>query len=158
MAVILAALGIWLYRSSKDSSPSTNPQKEQISLHFEAEKGNASLLFDEIPEPGLVAISLHLIFDPKMLRVESTKIGNLWTSTNLLQNVINNKKGEIVLSFGKGFGAEGTGKMNLANFYFTFLGNADQETPLTLIDGSEASFIGKSESLEVFAPPLLYAE
>jgi len=98
------------------------------------------------------AYTLSLNYDPKVLKVEKTYVGDIWTDQNLLQkeNDLENKK--VILTIGKGFekSVVGTGNSHLASFDFVVIGkpvSADSATQLSVTADSLYAKSGKSGKL-----------
>lgn len=170
-AVALPALVVWLYKDwhapkyrieqgIENDTSGVLPDSEEVSAHFEVSaesfqkngKYNISLVLDEEAPLALAAVSLRINFDPKLIKITEVKTGDIFASVNLLQSEIDNEKGEVLLSFGKGFEVgEAAGKI-VAVLDFTFLGRQEDVALITLGSESSGSFIGKEEAQSFFAP------
>lgn len=103
--------------SLSNSNDKVNIVHEPVSVsHFTEEAswlpGSKHVLafsFVKMPDPAPKYIELNIGFNPNVVKVESVVPGNIWTSSTILTNKIDNEKGEVVLGFGQGFSADFSG-------------------------------------------------
>jgi len=81
------------------------------------------IVFEKLPEPPPTAATLHLTYDPKVIKIDDISEGDLWTGVNVLERKIDNEKGDLKFSLGQGFEDKVTGKTTLAVLKITAVGN-----------------------------------
>ena len=158
-AVVLPALGVWLYKGrylpkyAPPAATSTLSDAPELASYFETDSGTISLILEEPPSPDLSAVSLQILFEPKFIKVNKVKTGDIFGSINLLQNEIDNVNGEIRLAFGKGFENKEIIGKTVAMIEFISLDD-NEVSMFQLGSGSIASFVGEEASVPFFAPTL----
>ena len=97
--------------------------------------------------------TLIVNFNPDQLAIEKVTKGDIWAQSNLLQSDIDNDKGELVFTLGKGFNNNGgTGKENLVTIEFLVKSGSGSGTEVVLERPSLYAREGKGGLIE--APPL----
>jgi hypothetical protein len=95
--------------------------------------------FSQIPKSLPNAVTLQILYDPLVLRIDKAEPGDLWEGTNVLQESIDNGKGEALFSFGRGFDKQFTGNLNILNLKATLI-SAVSETGLLVKLGPESYY------------------
>ncbi|MBI1863648.1 hypothetical protein HYS03_00315 [Candidatus Woesebacteria bacterium] len=107
-----------------------------LGVHFEPQPNSVSLLFDNFNTYAPNAFSIKIKYDPKTIKITSVHIGDIWTSTNVLEKEIDNKNGIVTLSMGQGFDSQLTGKLMIANLNFQVLNPTSKSTTLSILPDS----------------------
>ena len=110
-----------------------------LSTHFVNKgKANVSLEFDNFKSYVPNAITIKINYDPKIIKISTITIGDIWTNTNVLEKTIDNDKGVNTLSLGQGFNANATGTLTIANINFQVLNSNLLSTTFSI--GSDSVF------------------
>lgn len=91
------------------------------------------------------AVTIHIKVDPKILKIDDIKEGNLWSQVNILQKKIDTSNGEVTLSMGQAFAAKLTGNTTIANLRLTPLSSVGS-TSISLSSDSVSAKM-KNDSL-----------
>ena len=127
-------------QKTTETASSNTAQFRTSTLEWQAQKQyEVEVTFDTPPNPAPTAFTLHLLFDPDILRVDGIEIGNLWTGANILQNSIDNETGEVMYSAGQGFQDDVTNQTLIATVKVTAINTNPDINQTTLKIGPEAA-------------------
>jgi hypothetical protein len=164
IVVLLTAAGItYLYTSYKSPSHLSSEKvvvapPKQLSVSpvlpqtgwKKGKSQSVSLTASDIPQ-NMVAYTLTLRFDPKVLKVEAVNSGHVFQTSNVLQNKIDNTNGKVVLAVGRDFKTTTDPKQPIITILVTPLGVG--ETDLIV---QEASAMTVDQQLYTISVPPIH--
>jgi len=144
---------------SRDISPRS---EETLSVSFKTESltwekektYEAEVSFDGNPDPYPTAVSVQLIYDPKVIKIEKIDKGDLWTGTNVLQTKIDNQKGEALFAAGQGFGETTTQNRVLAKVSFSIISFSEKDIAIEIGPESYTASVGVDHLINLKGSPL----
>lgn len=144
-----------------DKEEETKPNTAQFrtsTYQWQAQKQyEVEVSFDTQPTPYPTAFTLQLLYDPKILRVDEVSLGNLWTGANILQNKVDNEKGEVIFSAGQDFQDQVTNQLLLATLKVTVVNTDPKITQATIEIGPESgtASVGVDHLIDLEIPPII---
>jgi hypothetical protein len=133
----------------------TVEMRSSLSVWQKNTVNEIEILFASMPTPPPNALTLQVLYDPSVVRIDDINPGNLWGEVNVLQKSIDNTKGEVVVSMGQGFDSQFTGELSLLTLNALLLNDTDADVVISLGPESASASTGIGELIPVSANDII---